>query len=84
MYDVGVAHRTDCKLLVTHVQDLGHVDRGRGVAVVEVVQEELEVANDNELAYPAFLDTTHLGYFDVALVSSTNTTRWINAQWSLC
>lgn len=84
VYDVGVAYRTNGELLVTHVEHLGHVDRGGGVAVVQVVQEQLEVTDHHELTDPALFDASHLGHFDVALVSRTNTPGRVDAQRSFC
>ena len=47
---------------------------------LKLIKEKFEVANDYKLTNPAFFDTTRLGNFYIALVSSSNASRRINTQ----
>ena len=47
-----------------------------------LVQEELEVTNDHELADPTFLYPTGLGHFNIAFVSCPNPTGRVNSERS--
>ena len=81
MDHIGLADRADGELLVSHIQDLRHVNRGQRVAVRRnVVEEQFEVAHDDELADPALLDAARLRDLDVALVCRPDAAGWVDAQ----
>jgi hypothetical protein len=47
---------------------------------LELVEEELEVADDDELSHPALLDAAGLGHLDVALVGGADAARGVDPQ----
>ncbi len=87
MDDVRVADAAHLKLRVPHVDDLRDADRRhvrRAPLDGQVVEEEFEVADDDELTDPALLHAAGLGYSDVALVSGADASRRVDAQRPFC
>ena len=82
MDDVRVADRTDFELFVSHVEDLGDGDRGLGVALCRnVVEKQLEIADDDKLSQPAPLNAARFRHFDVAFVGRSDSPRRVDSQW---
>lgn len=77
---VRLPHGAHFKLLVPHVQHLGD---GHGRLSVPlrgyVVEEELEVADDDELPEPALLDAAGLRHLHVSFVGRPDPSSWIDA-----
>jgi len=84
VYDVQFPYRAHCEILISHIEHLGDIYGWQGVPVQgNVVQEQFEIANDDELPHPALLYPAALRNFHVTFIGCSDSPRRVNAQWPL-